>query len=376
MNTASLIPSVNIMTAGIIVFCSLFLPVILTSIGLAGKFLDTKAYLCGFGVYLCSELLFRAPVLSALLTDASFKAFTCTMGGLALVGGLSAGLIEDTIKYAVAGKFLKNNISYKTAISLGFGSLCCEIIFVLGFKYIGTLITMLVINNGSYSNTNLMNIQGTQQVIAEMNGISPVSMIFELAARISKGMFFLCSGTLIMKGIQQKNPLFWLMSVLIHSLFNCVLLLIPNQYVSHSIALFIGFMFMMYAVLAKDEFTVSSRHSEVSEKKKRKKKKTSSQSGLKDTYYQNSGIENLLRSKENNSGKRKADSDTDGERDLMAEIAKIIVENENILADSNLPDTPLKKGIRSKKTSYDDDDEYLSPSQDIREIYRRNMYRK
>lgn len=384
MSTASLIPSVNVMTAGIIVFFSMFLPFVLTSIGFAGKFLDSKAYFCGFGVFLFSELLLRAPVISALLTDESFKNFTSTMGGLALVGGLSAGLIEDTAKYAAAGKFLKNDISYKTAISLGFGSLCCEIIFVLGFKYIGTLITMLVINNGSYSNTNLMNIQGTSQVIAAMNSISPVSMVFELAARISKGMFFLCSGTLIMKGVQQKNPLFWLMSVLIHSLFNCVLLLIPNQYVSHSIALFLGFMFMMYAVLAKDEFLPIQKSSGKNQNQPVRKRKKStvhkkddvSYTSLKDTYYQNSGIEKVL----NKTSKRSIhDRDNNGERDLMAEIAKIIVEKEDILSDSNLSELAGRNAGRSQRPPLNDknnDNSYSSSGQDIREIYRRNMYRK
>lgn len=384
MDSAALIPSVNLMTAGIIVFFALFLPVILTSIGMALKWIDFKGYLCGFAVFLFSELLIRAPIISALLTDSSFKTFASSLAGLAVVGGLSAALIEDTAKYIAAGRFLKNDLSYKTAISLGFGSLCCEIIFVLGFKYIGTLITMIVINSGSYSDTDISNIRGTAQVIAEMTAISPVTMIFELAARISKGMFFLFSGVIIMKAIQQKNLIYWLMSVLLHTLFNCVLLLIPNIYAANCIALFIGFMFMMYSILARDEFAPAPRRRKNGGKRPANAPRTGQTTTeshlrygkMKNTYYEKSGIDKVVNKKTSNyiqPKKRIEHEETEGERDLMAELAKLIVQNDIFDKSDLAGNPPAGNTKRSPLNSEKENEKNYSPGQNIREIYRRNM---
>lgn len=265
MNTA-IIPSVNIMTAGVIVFVSLFLPFIITSVCLAGKFINAKAYFCGFGLFFISELLFRAPLISALLTDNSFKNFSSTVVGMAVVGGLSAGFIEEIIKYACADKFFKKDISYKTALSLGFGGLCCEMITVLGIDYIKNIVMMIVINSGTYSPAELNSIAGAEQVIAQLNSLTPVSMIFDLVARLSKSMFFLCSAVLIMKSVQQKNPLYWFIAVVLHTLFNCVLILIPNEYIANGIVFFMGFMFMMYTILSKDEFIIKKYKKRPSDK--------------------------------------------------------------------------------------------------------------
>ncbi len=374
MNTTEFIPSISIVTTGVIVFISLFVPVIVSSICIAGKFINPKAYFYGFGIFALGELLFRAPIISALSTDDSFREFALSTVGLIVVGGVTAGMIDETLKYVCVGKFLKKDISYNTALSFGLGTLCCEFIFVTGVNHIGSLIKMIVISNKSPE--EIMNLEGASQLIAEINAVTPVDLIFDLSSGISKAMFTLMASVLIMKGVKQKNPLMWLLCIVLHTAFNCVLILISNQYVANGIAIFLGFMFMMYTILSKDEFEVRERKEDTEinsednyEKIPVRNKKNIKRKQPQRNTSQHSKAPQKKRKKKNISSKNMSAA----EKMILnsAYQEKILLSNESsgVVYDT----VNMKKNKKEGKKS--ETEQTVSHGQDIRSIYKQNMNR-
>lgn len=331
------IPSENIAASAVMVFISLFLPFVATSICLAGKFINAKAYACGFGVFLVSELMIRAPLISALLTDESFRNFAESSLGMVITGALSAGFIEETIKYTAADKLLKNDISYKTALSFGFGGICCEIIAVMGIECISNLITMIVINGNSAE--SIMSMPGASDVLDKINSITPVNMVFSLITRLSKASFCLAAAVLTMKGVQQKKPFYWFMCVILHSMFNCIMIFINNSYIACGASILFAVIFITFTFISKDEFTVrpaSHRTYPSDRDRNRNKSKSRSSSHSSKNYGRNPSAIN----------------------------SKTMMDN-------------LNSGGFGSHHAYpaNPDSEFYS-GQDIREIYKRNTYRK
>ncbi len=357
MGTAGVIPSVNIVTTAVIVFISLFVPVVVSSVCLAGKFINNKAYFCGFGVFAIAELLFRAPLISAMKTDAAFCEFALTTTGLIVVGGASAGLIDETVKYICAGKILRKEISYNTALSFGLGTLCCEFIFVLGIQYVENLVKMIVIVNSS--SAELMNLEDASLVIAQINSVTPTDMIFDLTSGISKAMFTLAAAVLVTKSAKQKTPLFWLLAIVLHTAFNSVLILISNKYIANGIAIFLGFMFMMYTILSKDEFEPqkASEPKGFAEHKKSEPRKQVQQKRTRNTAQSQKPQQKRKTVKKisNSSNKKK--------KKVMHNMFENV-----ILSDESYNFTYNRKNSPEPTVT--------SQGQDIRSIYKRNMEQK
>lgn len=328
------IPSENIAASAVMVFISLFLPFVATSICLAGKFINARAYVCGFGVFLVSELMIRAPLISALLTDESFRNFAESPMGMVITGALSAGFIEETIKYTTADKLLKKDISYKTALSFGFGGICCEIIAVMGIECISNLITMIVINGNSAE--SIMSMQGASAVLEKINSITPVNMVFSLITRLSKASFCLAAAVLTMKGVQQRKALYWFICVILHSMFNSIMIFINNSYIACGASILFAVIFITFTLISKDEFTVrpASRRTSSSGRSSRNRTKSSSHSS------KNHG------------------------RNPSAINSRTMMDNLNSGGFGNHHAYPANP-----------DSEFYS-GQDIREIYKRNTYRK
>lgn len=335
-----IIPSENIATAGFIVFISLFIPVLLTSVCLAGKFINPKAYFCGLGVFLVSELLIRNPLISALLTDNSFRIFASSSIGMIMVGAFSAGIIEESMKYAVAGKMLKSEISYKTALSFGLGGLCCEMVSVMGLEYMNNIITMILLNQNSPQ--TLMNMAGASQVISEINSLTPVNMVFDLITRLCKSAFFLASAVATMKGVQQKKPFYMFVCIMLHTMFNSIFILINNKYVACGAALMLAFIFIAFTLLSKDEFTPRPESRRMAENRKKNSQRKKSDRNRKNSKGHNHNTTSLNRN------------------NMMENL------NANAGGIYNRYSPPLNS--ESENNYYQ--------GQDVREIYRRNMYRK
>jgi hypothetical protein len=245
------------------------------------------------------------------------------------------------MKYAVADRMLKSEISYKTALSFGFGGLCCELISVMGLEYMNSLITMILINQNSPQ--TLMNMEGASQMVSEIKLLTPVNMVFNLLTRLCKATFFLASSVAIMKGVQQKKPFYVFICIMLHTMFNSIFILINNRYVACGASLMLAFVFIAFTLLSKDEFTPRPESKRTAQNRyKSSERKTSDRNRKKSTVRNHHTTASINRN------------------NMMESL------NSNIASGN----------YNRYSSSLNSNPENYYQGQDVREIYKRNMYRK
>ena len=67
-----------------------------------------------------------------------------------LIGGLSAGIFEESARYLGARFILKNKRTYKDAISFGLGHGLCEVILLNGVANMNNTIYSILLNSSSF----------------------------------------------------------------------------------------------------------------------------------------------------------------------------------------------------------------------------------
>ena len=107
-----MISNALILSYGVSLVCTLILPVVLLIVLLITRKLNPLPLLAGFASFFISQILLRIPLLQVLGTQSWFAAFaTHTVVYVIVVGGLSAGLFEETARL-VGAKLLKQHRTY------------------------------------------------------------------------------------------------------------------------------------------------------------------------------------------------------------------------------------------------------------------------
>ena len=154
-------------------------PIVLLVVLLVRRMVSSKPLALGFAAFGVSQLVLRIPLLSVLgLWQPYVDWATAHMWlQLLLVGGLSAGLFEETARLGGACLLNRKGFTYKDVISFGLGHGLCEVILLVGLSQISSMATTLAI---AFAPEMMQQALGAQfdLVISQLAAVSPLTMYF------------------------------------------------------------------------------------------------------------------------------------------------------------------------------------------------------
>ena len=150
-----MIPTLSFVTAGITLFISLILPVIVLLV-LSRKWKLNhipSAWFLGAVGFFIPQMLIRTRMLNSFAANPSFQAFAenhyifyC------LILAFTAGAFELAGRYGVA-KALKRDMTFRRCLGAGLGHGGIEAMILIGITYINNLIYMVMIQTGTFEVT-------------------------------------------------------------------------------------------------------------------------------------------------------------------------------------------------------------------------------
>ena len=222
--------SVIFTTIIVCLFTTIF-PIVAIIIFIIKKKLSPIPFLVGMGAFFVSQIVLRLPIMSVLAQVSWYKNFVGTTIGIIIVGGLTAGLFEETARYISARFILKNKRTYKDTISFGLGHGICEVIILVGLSMISNFVLMLMINSGSISSiTSSLPAETAEQIVNSLVGVTVSSLLLSLVERVSAVAFHVFATVLIFKGVREKKIIYYFLAILAHTALNSVIV-IKNIYI-------------------------------------------------------------------------------------------------------------------------------------------------
>ncbi len=180
--------------------------------------------LAGFLSFFVSQPLTRLVLLSILGQVAAFQQFVAEHFILyaVLVGGLSAGLFEETARL-VGATLLKKHRSWKDACSFGWGHGFCEVFLITGMAQVNNLIFAVMLNSGVTAEMLGIPAETLQAVALQLTAVSPWMFGVSVIERVFAVIYHLSATLLIFWGVNHRKRLAtWGIAVGCHTLFNAL----------------------------------------------------------------------------------------------------------------------------------------------------------
>lgn len=219
------------------------------------KKMETKftVSLIGMLAFFVSQAVIRIPLLSVLqMTMPKFMAFTSSPLGIIFIGGLTAGLFEETARLICVSVMKPENRHFKNSVSFGLGHGVFEAVTLVGFTMISNLIVMIMINSGAFSEI-LKTMSPTDRMtivpaLTALCGAKPYTFVLGILERASSITFHVFASYLIFKGKREgKTIQYYITALLLHTLFNSVLV-IGNIFVIEGIFAVMAIIAIIYLV--------------------------------------------------------------------------------------------------------------------------------
>ena len=196
-------------------------PIVLLGVLLVRRMVSSKALALGFAAFGISQLVLRIPLLSVLsLWQPYVDWATAHMWlQLLLVGGLSAGLFEETARLGGACLLNRKGFTYKDVISFGLGHGLCEVILLVGLSQISSMATTLAI---AFAPEMMQQALGAQfdLVISQLAAVSPLTILLSLVERLGAVSLHVFNTVLVFRAVRQRQPLFYLAALAVHTAGN------------------------------------------------------------------------------------------------------------------------------------------------------------
>ena len=223
--------SVQMAAFAVAAFCTLVLPVaLLIALG-ALKKIRLAPLALGFASFFVSQMVLRIPLLQLLTAAGALNAFAAnTVLYAVVVGGLSAGLFEETARLAGAA-ILKNYRTWKDMVSFGLGHGLCEVMLVMGMAYLNNLLLAAALADPAGPLGLLLaglDSAALQQLTAQLAAIGPGLAALALLERVSAVLFHLFATSLVFTAVIRRKPLWYFAAVAAHTLFNAVAVLLSG----------------------------------------------------------------------------------------------------------------------------------------------------
>ena len=239
-----MISNALILSFGVSLVCTLILPVVLLIVLLITRKLNPLPLLAGFASFFISQILLRIPLLQVLGTQSWFAAFaTHTVVYVIVVGGLSAGLFEETARL-VGAKLLKQHRTYKDMISFGLGHGLCEMILLVGLGQVNNLLFCMILQD------------------PQLAAASPAMVYLGILERVSAVMYHVFATCLVFLAVKRRRPALYLAAILAHTVFNAgvsLVLMGLSCVVNSTVASVLTELVLLAAGLACTAFTLGQR---------------------------------------------------------------------------------------------------------------------
>lgn len=212
-------------------FCTLALPVaLLIALG-ALKKIRLAPLALGFASFFVSQMVLRIPLLQLLTATGALNAFAAnTVLYAVVVGGLSAGLFEETARLAGAA-ILKGQRSYKDMISFGLGHGLCEVMLIAGMTHVNNLLLCAALSDpGGPFGALLAGVDSAtlELVGGQLAAATPGVVALGLLERVSAVLFHLFATSLVFTAVIRRKPLWYFAAVAAHTLFNSLAVLLAG----------------------------------------------------------------------------------------------------------------------------------------------------
>lgn len=213
------------------------IPILVSIVLLVRKKINTASYFCGVGTFFISQVVLRIPILSLLTTFVpSYKEFSSTMLGVILIGGLSAGLFEETARLIGAKVLSKHDdVSLKDSISLGLGHSLCEVILITGITYVVHFTVLIMINSNTFETfMSALSEQAINDQLKYYTSLTVLDYVLGIMERCSAIMLHIIDTMLVFYGVKIKKYRYYLLAIAIHTVFNS-LAVILSTYTGYTI---------------------------------------------------------------------------------------------------------------------------------------------
>lgn len=212
-------------------FCTLVLPVVLLIVLGVMKKIRLAPLALGFVSFFVSQMVLRIPLLQLLTATGALKTFAAhTVLYAVVVGGLSAGLFEETARLAGAS-ILKGQRSYKDMISFGLGHGLCEVMFIAGMTHVNNLLLAAALSaSDGPMGALLAGVDGAtlELVASQLAAATPGVVALGLLERVSAVLFHLFATSLVFTAVIRRKPGWYSAAVGAHTLFNSLAVLLSG----------------------------------------------------------------------------------------------------------------------------------------------------
>lgn len=226
--------NISVMIACLIcVIITTLVPLIVSVIMLVRKKWNVKPFFIGVLAFFISQIVLRIPLLNILSNvSKEFTTFYSSILGTILIGGLSAGLFEETARL-IGAKIVskKDTLTFKDSLSFGFGHALCEVVLLVGLTQFSNLIVYFMINAGNFHDIMISSgIKESQyaQYLQQYTSVQAVDYVYSLIERCSSIMFHVMNTILVFYGVKSKKYWFYLLAILLHTIFNSIAVLIGS----------------------------------------------------------------------------------------------------------------------------------------------------
>ncbi len=195
--------------------------------------ISIKALLVGAAVFIIFQLLTRIPLLGVLARQPWYEPLAQNLFfNAVIIGGLTAGLFEETGRYLGFRYILKNELSWENGIAYGIGHGGFEAMGLVGLNFINNIVLSLMINSGIFDSMIVPQIgeAAAGQIKNILITTPPVDFLFGGLERIFTLTVQLALSLIVLYAVMKRKAIFLLLAILLHAAVNApaVILLVQG----------------------------------------------------------------------------------------------------------------------------------------------------
>lgn len=215
-----------------------FLLAVLVPVGLVVYFyrkekISLRAVLTGALVMIVFQFLTRIPLLTWLGGQAWYQNLSerSFLFSAVLVGGLSAGLFEETGRYLGFRYFLKRERSWKNGVAFGIGHGGIEAVVLVGLAQINNIVLSMMINSGTYDSfmAPQLDAVAAAQLKSQLTGIAPLLFLAGGLERVMALVIQIALSLVVLYGVMNRKIVYLVYAILLHALVNAPTVIMGEQ---------------------------------------------------------------------------------------------------------------------------------------------------
>lgn len=208
---------------GVATFCTILLPICVAIFLFVKKTITAKPFFLGFACFFATQFILRIPLLSIAT---QFKWFDTLANNLFvyafIIGGLSAGLFEETGRLFIAKYGFKENLTFKIALGFGLGHAFSEMILLIGMSNISNFAMAIIVSGSGEALGAKLTPEAITEVTTAFTAINSPDIYLGILERFSTVVFHIFATMLVFKAVSEKKYINYLYAILAHTLFNGV----------------------------------------------------------------------------------------------------------------------------------------------------------